>query len=72
MNNKLKLVLNGFLELSVEDKTELHELIKDYDKYPATTEKNINESLTEIAYESRSKSLVNFGPSPTGCPCCGN
>lgn len=71
MSNKLKLVLNGFLELSDEDKKELHKLIENYDVYPATTEKNINESLSEIALESRSKSLVNFGPSPTGCPCCG-
>jgi hypothetical protein len=71
MSNKLKLVLNGFLELADEDKAELHELIKDYDKYPATTKKNINESFAEVGLESRSKSLVNFGPSPTGCPCCG-
>ena len=71
MSKKLNLVLNGFLELSVEDKKELHQLIKDYDNYPATTEKNINESLTEVGLESFSKSTVNFGPSPTGCPCCG-
>lgn len=67
MNEKTQIVLKGFLNLSKSEKEDLYKLLKDYDKYPITTEENLQKSLTE---NFRSHG-VNLGPAPSSCPCCG-
>lgn len=74
MDNKIKHVLNGFKDLDLSQKKEFFEIIKDFEKYPHTTDGKIKESIgLEHFNESVSvnKSTVNFGPAPGGCPCCG-
>lgn len=73
MNVNIKHVLNGFKKLSNDERKEFFEIIKGFEDYPLTTEDKIDESIgLESLSESRiNKSTVNFGPSPTGCPCCG-
>lgn len=68
MNTKISQVLAGFKNLTDEERKEFYEIIKGFEEYPHSTNKKINESFESI---SVNKSSVNFGPSPSGCPCCG-
>lgn len=73
MNTNVKYVLLGFKNLSKDERKEFYEVIKDFEDYPYSTESKITES---IGLENLSESVldnvkVNFGPSPTGCTCCG-
>lgn len=65
MEKKVAHVLKGFLELDREQRAQFVEEVN----------KIINGTLTpELLKESIRKSMsttVNFGPPPTGCPCCG-
>ena len=75
MNDKIKFVLNGFQSLTRDEKKEFFNLIKDFDTYPNLTESDIKdaiglENISEGVLKSKSNSVV-FGPSPTGCSCCG-
>jgi hypothetical protein len=74
MNDKIKFVLNGFNNLSADEKREFYKIIEDFDKYPNVTKGNIEDSigLENLSENFRSKSnSVVFGPSPSGCACCG-
>lgn len=74
MNAKIRFVLNGFRNLSKEEKKEFFKIIEDFDKYPILTEQDIEKSIglenLSEGFESKSNSIV-FGPSPSGCACCG-
>lgn len=74
MNAKIRFVLNGFRNLSKEEKKEFFKIIEDFDKYPTLTEQDIEKSIglenLSESFESKSNSIV-FGPSPSGCACCG-
>ncbi|ELJ8538675.1 hypothetical protein RUK46_003483 [Vibrio cholerae] len=75
MNDSVKFVLNGFRKLSEAEKREFFELIKDFNKYPHLTERDIKdaigiENLSESMAINKSNNIV-FGPSPSGCTCCG-
>ncbi|WP_432459910.1 hypothetical protein [Agarivorans sp. QJM3NY_25] len=74
MNANTKHVLLGFKKLNAQERKEFYEIIKGFEDYPYSTESKIEESIgLECLSESRiNKSSVNFGPSPNGCPCCGN
>lgn len=76
MNEKTKKVIKGFLNLSSSEKSEIVNLLKEYDKYPNLTNADLRKAIsTESFSESRKSfnndSTVNFGPRPEGCPCCG-
>lgn len=75
MNDNVKFVLNGFRNLSLSEKQEFYEIIKDFEEYPNLTERSIEQSIgVENLSESRSlnkTTRVVFGPSPSGCSCCG-
>ncbi|MFJ5537362.1 hypothetical protein [Vreelandella titanicae] len=74
MNAKIRFVLNGFRNLSKEERKEFFKIIEDFDKYPTLTEQDIEKSIGvenfSENFESKSNSIV-FGPSPSGCTCCG-
>ena len=59
-------VLKGFAELSPAQQsqcaTELNKLLNGTQQ-----EKTLQKSLREAALGTQ----MNFGPAPTGCPCCG-
>lgn len=74
MNDKIKFVLNGFRNLNKEERKEFFKVIEGFEDYPYSTEKNIEDSIglenLSESFESKSNSIV-FGPSPSGCSCCG-
>lgn len=67
MNDELAKVFNGFLALKESEKREFIEHIKEYEKFPFTTEKNLRKSINEN-FDSHG---ITLGPSPNSCPCCG-
>lgn len=75
MNDKIKFVLNGFKNLSKDEKKEFFKIIKDFDTYPYLTEKDINDSIglenLSEGMSIRKSNNVVFGPNPSGCACCG-
>ncbi|HBK5925000.1 TPA: hypothetical protein LMR64_002657 [Vibrio alginolyticus] len=74
MNAKIRFVLNGFRNLNKEERKEFFKIIEDFDKYPTLTEQDIEKSIglenLSENFESKSNNIV-FGPSPSGCSCCG-
>ncbi|MFT5716756.1 MAG: hypothetical protein ACI9T7_000934 [Oleiphilaceae bacterium] len=75
MNDSVKFVLNGFRKLNDSEKREFFEMIKDFEEYPHTTERKIKDSIgleniSEASVLNKSNRVV-FGPSPSGCACCG-
>lgn len=67
MNTKTKRVFQGFIQLTEAEKKDLLDEIKKYtDGTP--TQKRV---IVEASLEDFRKSTVNFGPMPSGCPCCG-
>jgi hypothetical protein len=66
MQPKVEVVINGFLKLSENERSEFIDQLEEYNKYPYTTGDKLQKSLNE----SRTFG-VNFGPAPSGCPCCG-
>jgi len=73
MNSNIKHVLSGFKKLTSAERKEFYEIIKNFDDYPYTTENKIDESIAlgNVSESHINKSTVNFGPAPSGCPCCG-
>ncbi len=67
MDKSVALVLKGFTELNV---TQRREFIEEINKYinGTTGEQPLQKSIRESISGSNT---VNFGPAPTGCPCCG-
>lgn len=66
MDKSTALVLKGFLELSPSQRDEF---IREINKYlQGTTQHRV---LEEALTKSIRGSTINFGPAPTGCPCCG-
>ncbi|MEZ8778561.1 hypothetical protein AB6D85_13155 [Vibrio splendidus] len=75
MSDSVKFVLNGFRKLSDSEKREFFDIIKDFEDRPKTTSRKIKESIglehiSEASVLNKSNSVV-FGPSPSGCACCG-
>ncbi|PST95153.1 hypothetical protein C9I87_10885 [Photobacterium iliopiscarium] len=75
MNDKIKFVLNGFKNLTTNEKKEFFKIIKDFNEYPILTEREIKksigmENLSEGMTINKSNNIV-FGPNPSGCSCCG-
>jgi hypothetical protein len=66
MDKSVALVLKGFIEL---DEKQRSTFIEEVNKY---IDKTINENVfRESIRKSVYGTTVNFGPAPTGCPCCG-
>ena len=66
MDHKVALVLKGYVELN---STQRQEFVAELNKFINGT--NGLEVVKKSIRESVQGSTVNFGPSPTGCPCCG-
>jgi L-asparaginase II len=64
MNERVRLVLNGFIQLSAADKNALIDDLNGYVKANESLQKSIRE---DVAKGTR----VTLGPVGTGCPCCG-
>jgi len=66
MDKSVAFVLRGFTELSP---TQQSECVTEMNKLLNGTpqEKTLQKSLREAALGTH----MNFGPAPTGCPCCG-
>lgn len=68
MNRSVALVLKGFTELLPSQRQEFIAEINNY-----LTGKTQDQPLQKSIRESvqGNANTVNFGPAPTGCPCCG-
>jgi polysaccharide pyruvyl transferase WcaK-like protein len=66
MDRSVALVLKGFTELNTAQR---QEFITEINKYieGQTQEQPLQKSIRESVYGN----AINFGPAPTGCPCCG-
>ncbi len=63
-SEKVKRVLNGYVNLSASERATLKALITEVDKGPITESRVITENLQ--------KGLrATLGPTGTGCACCG-
>lgn len=63
-SEKVKRVLNGYINLTASERTALKALINEVDRGPVSESKVVNESLQ--------KGLrATLGPTGTGCACCG-
>ena len=69
MDNKVFTVLNGFISLNDNQRGEfidaLNELLKG-GRHGVSLE-----SLQESVRKKEYGTTINFGPVPSGCPCCG-
>jgi hypothetical protein len=68
MDKTVATVLKGFTELNEKRRKEFIVEINKYIEGTLSLE-SINESFTKSASIANT---INFGPAPTGCPCCGN
>jgi hypothetical protein len=63
MNSKVAIVLNGFEQL---DADEQEEFIRELNKRRSGKRDELRKSL-----EESKRAVMNLGPMPSGCPCCG-
>ena len=66
--DKITKVLTGFLSLDAAERTELVDRMNKVIKGEAV-KGSTTDGLLKRAYESAN--TINFGPAPSGCPCCG-
>jgi hypothetical protein len=63
MNDKTKLVFNGWLALSDDEREEFKKAKKEYKEGSATRQQQLRESVRVLKMQT--------GPLSGGCPCCG-
>ena len=61
MDRDVAFVLNGFVKLSRDQRDEFVESVNKY----------IKDEHKRVLIEKAVRSEINFGPMPSGCPCCG-
>lgn len=66
MNRSVALVLKGFTELTPAQRQEFISEINNY-----LNGKTQEQPLQKSIRESVQGNTINFGPAPSGCPCCG-
>ncbi len=64
MNMRQKAVLKGFIQLSQQERNELVEELNKLQNPPTP-------NTRELLERSIKGEVINFGPAPSGCPCCG-
>jgi hypothetical protein len=69
MNDKIRRVVNGWLNLSPEERREFQETIRQYNEATDSRKTEIRESLRKSLRESATK--METGPLGSPCVCCG-
>lgn len=65
MTDKTKLVVEGYLNLSKEEKDEFAKEVNKYNNGNRVSQENFSESIR------KSKNSIVLGPTGESCPCCG-
>jgi len=74
MDPKVRLVLNGFFELTDTQRAAAAAEMNKFINGTAQVRDLLHKSLSESSdpnFGRKSQAAVNFGPAPGGCPCCG-